>query len=99
MKIRGTRWLAAAMIAVGLTTSQASAGPGPGAQAAEARLVSLGYSMAEAQTKLAGLTEEEMALVAEDPSLIQVGGIDTGQAVMLVLATTLFLTLIFIVFA
>ncbi|GEM_PF-3639702 len=99
MKIRGARWIAAAMIALGLSTSQAGAAPGPGGQAAEARLVSLGYSSTEAQAKLAGLTEEEMALVAEDPSLIQVGGIDTGQGIMLVLATTLFLTLIFIVFA
>ncbi len=99
MGIRGTRWLAAGVIALALSASPAVAGPGPGAQAAEARLVSLGYSPTEAQAKLAGLTEEEMALVAEDPSMIQVGGIDTGQGVMLVLAATLFLTLIFIVFA
>ena len=99
MKIRGARWMAAVMIALGLSASQACAGPGPGAQSAEARLASLGYSPTEAQAKLAGLTDEEKALVAEDPSLIQVGGIDTGQGVMLLLATTLFLTLIFIVFA
>lgn len=97
MKMRCAGWLVAATIALGPCAAQAYAGPG--AQAAQARLLSLGYSPAEAQAKLDGLTEEELALVAEDPSMIQVGGIDTGQGIMLLLAATLFLTLIFIVFA
>ncbi len=58
----------------------------------------MGYSPAEAQTKLSGLTEEEMALVAEDPSIVQVGGIDLKQGAMILLVTVAFFMLIFFVF-
>lgn len=90
------RWWTAGVVALILATGGAYAEPG--GQAAEARLVTMGYSPAEARTKLSGLTEEEMALVAEDPSIVQVGGIDAKQGAMILLVTVAFFMLIFFVF-
>lgn len=98
MHIGRAGWWATGVMALVLSAGGAYAEPGQAAGAAESRLVAMGYSPAEAQTKLSGLTEEEMALVAEDPSIVQVGGIDLKQGAMILLVTVAFFMLIFFVF-